>query len=339
MASKVQCSCCGRTVDMIRASLNCHPGYNGWVCSECGARLRKERSEKERQQKEIDNLKKESERQSRLIDKQNRLLEEYDEEDEEDDEEKIARRTARAEAIGNVVSSDGFKKAILWLLLWWILIFFYPIKFIVVGIKEGDKKQLITGIAILSTLITLAIIGSFLPKTSSTSDTLHFEGVEDTITLAYGDDYNFNSGITLNKNKSKVYGTITYSGSVDTYTLGEYEIIYKGVYMNETITKKVKVIVAPFYYDSSKNIEVLKRFKIEKESYNSYIVSGVISNKSNTAYSKMTVNYYCINNSTNYRLNFDEGLPIGDNDFSATFTTNESFLTYQFRIDSIEVSV
>lgn len=275
------------------------------------------------------------------IEKQTKIVEDLAKQ--HDEEIKREKSRERSRAIANVISSvDGevWKKILLWVFLWWFLIFYYPIKFIVVGIKDGETNKLILGCVLVAVLIVCIIVGSLLPNaTKSGKYALQFAGLDDTITLAYGDEFDYTSGVNLTKSDKKVYGTITYNGSVDTNTLGEYEITYKGEYKDEVITKTVKIIVAPFYSDSSKNIEVLRRFKIEKRSYNTYVVSGVISNNSTTVYSKMTIKYFCVGNNTNYNLTFDAGLPIGDNDFSLVITTNESILRYEFRIDKIELTV
>ncbi len=184
----------------------------------------------------------------------------------------------------------------------------------------------------------MIILGSLLPNMNSAEYPLRFEGLDDKISLVYGDSFDYTDDVKLYRNKTKLNGEISYSGSVDTHALGEYEITYTGKYDDEIITKTVKVEVIPFYIDYNRKIAVLKRFKIEKRSNNSYTVSGTIVNKSDIAYSKLTINYYCTNNSTNYQINFDEGLPIGSNDFSIVLTSTEPFLTYDFKINSIELS-
>ena len=133
----------------------------------------------------------------------------------------------------------------------------------------------------------------------------------------------------------KVEGTITYSGEVDTLTLGNYKITYEAIYNDESISKTITISVIPFYSNDTYKISVLDNFNVTKADENVYSVSGTIVNNSGKSYRKIAVTYYCKNNDTAYTFNFDNGMGVGEQIFTVTLNSTDPLNTYQFNIINI----
>ena len=284
------------------------------------------------------------EKQTKLIEKQTKILEKQERENkrqrkEEIDEVKRERRQERIRKISNALSSvdeDVWKKIILWVLLWWVLIIYYPIKFLIVGIREGEMKKIILGGAICGFYL-IAIIITAVREATAPPKQLEFEGLNDTITVIYGDNFSYNDGISLKIGGNTVKGTITHTGSVDTTEIGQYTIIYKAEYEKYNVTKEVKVNVEYFYSNDIDKVYVYERFNVKKSGYNSYTISGNIDNLSDKVYSKIVIDYYCIKTETTYNVNFDDKLSYGKRSFSFTLESNEYSLDdNSFKINKIK---
>ncbi|MGI6782567.1 MAG: hypothetical protein ACOX56_07160 [Acholeplasmataceae bacterium] len=211
---------------------------------------------------------------------------------------------------------------LLWVLvLWWVYLLYYliyymyvwPIKQIVIGIRDRESEKIIIGSAIIGIYIVILIISSI--QGSISSKKFQFRGL-DNIEISYGESFDFLNGIELYKNNEKVEGEITFIGDVNTLALGEYDVIYTGVYQGEIITKKITVSVIPFYTNKKYNIIILEKFKITKLSDNKYEIRGKIINNSYKTYRTVKIEYHNENLNSTTNLNFNDGLIVGENEFS-----------------------
>ena len=244
--------------------------------------------------------------------------------------------------IEEVVEDKGIvAKILLWVfLLWWLYLLYFvvifplfilPGKLISDGFSDEQPVKVIIGFAIYAAIIIIAIVS--LTTTAPSEDKLEFEGLEDSISITYGESFDYLNGIKLIKNGEAIDGTITYEGNVNSFALGDYIITYTGVFENETITKEIKITVKPYYSDYY--VKVLQNFIVTKTGENEYTVSGVIINNTGRNLSKLTVNYYCVELDTTYNINFGSGMPSGEQSFSIILNSTYPLDNYNFKIDKI----
>lgn len=243
---------------------------------------------------------------------------------------------------------SAFGKILLWIfILWWVYMLYFvliiayyvvifplfvlPAKLIINGVNDEVPAKTITGIAIYLFVVVAVIIGLVTAKKDE--ENLKFEGLEDSITVVYGEEFDYLAGIKLVRDDEVMQGSITYVGNVDVFTLGDYIVSYTGVFEDETIKKEVKVTVVAYYSDSY--VTVLQKFTITKTAENQYTVTGVIENKSKSNLSKVAVDFYCVETDTVYNINFNNGMPTGEQSFSVIFNSNEPLDQYNFKINKI----
>ena len=106
-----------------------------------------------------------------------------------------------------------------------------------------------------------------------------------------------------------------------------------GVFEEEIISKEVTVTVVPFYQDQK--ITVLQRFTITKLAEGSYTVSGILVNNSGRDLIKVTIDYYCVDIDTIFKINFNSGMLQGEQSFSVVLNSSTRLDECEFIIKTI----
>ena len=204
-------------------------------------------------------------------------------------------------------------------------------KLIASGFSDQKPAKVVIGFSIYALILMAPFLNLLID--SENDKQLHFEGLEDSINITYGEQFDYLKGISLAKDGESIDGTITYEGTVDVLALGDYTVTYTGVFEEETITKEIKISVVPFYKHTY--VTVLENFTVVKTGENEYTISGIIINNSGRNLSKVNINYYCKEIDTTYEINFSSGMPTGEQNFSIKITSSYPLDKYTFTIDNI----
>lgn len=158
MADK-RCDRCGKVAISSEFSFNMFPGYS-WVCRDCGTQLRKEKADKAKQTKEIEELKKEQLEMKKELKKANETT--Y----------KTTRSTSNTTSSGWWSDSTTWEK--IWAVIKWMFCVVWGGPYLLIkGIKTRNKFWLFTGIEFTLVFIAFAIVISAIPDLTSSTNSFH----------------------------------------------------------------------------------------------------------------------------------------------------------------------